>query len=203
VTLKPADIRNTALKSGYKHVNIHNGGAFYHAQAYGGKLTRAGHAWWGPQRATALEAAQDYCDYANGNPDVWSATKLKSAGHKRPSRSSQPLPQEVKDALGVLRDYKAQKAGVQGFVYLIIEKLPGGGINYGKIGFSTNPEKRVAELQTGNPRPLQVLYAMPGTEDDERKLHAKYSHNNVLQEWFSVTRELILEFPANTAIKEA
>lgn len=123
------------------------------------------------------------------------AATLKTAGHEY-SAPSVPRDAEVEAALGVLRDARAQRQGKQGYVYLIIEDLPGGGIHYGKIGYSTNPAKRVAELQTGNPRPLRLLYAMPGTEDDERRLHAKYIKFNALQEWFVVTKELLLEFPA-------
>lgn len=200
--LTVADLRNPKRQSGYDHVSTRGSSQtrpkpFYaEVNAGAGKNKRA---YRGPCRASAARAAQDYCDYVNANPTARQPHKNKSAGHKRPQQPKRPVPKEVRDALGVLRDYKAQQAGVQGYVYLITEARDGGGLVYGKIGYSTNPEKRLAELQTGNPRKLILLYSMKGTEADERRLHAKYAPQNVLQEWFRITKELILEFPANTS----
>jgi hypothetical protein len=118
---------------------------------------------------------------------------LKSAGHNG-SRDPLPRDEEVEYALGVLRDAKGQREGKQGYVYCIIERVPGGGFSQCKIGFSTNPKARVAELQAGNPRPLMLLCAKKGTLEDEAALHAKYIQQNILQEWFSATKEMLLEF---------
>lgn len=145
-----------------------------------------------------MEAAQDYCDYINGQ-NVTPPAALKSPGHIYDIDRHSKDPEE-EAALGVLRDKRAQRQGKQGYVYLITEALPGGGLRYAKIGYSVNPKKRVAELQTGNPRTLVLLYMMPGTEEDERQLHAKYASDNVLQEWFAITPELILEFPTDTQV---
>lgn len=199
--LTPNDIRNATRASGYNHVQVmqsdhkgNGGGKPYRARAGGSHPERASY-WQGPRRASAERAAQDYCDYVNGNPSI--PMRLKSAGHTG-RRTKREVPSDIQAARGMVRDFEAQVAGdVPTYVYLVIEDLPGGGINYGKIGFSTNPQARVAELQTGNPRPLKLLYYMEGTEADERALHAKYAHLNVLQEWFRITKEIILEFPAN------
>lgn len=128
------------------------------------------------------------------------ATVLATAGHEYEIDERDHDP-EYQAALGVLRDRRAQREGKQGYVYLITESNEGGGLRYGKIGYSVNPKKRVAELQTGNPRPLQLLYTMPGTEEDERRLHRKYIKENCLQEWFWLTPAIILEFPPDTAVK--
>lgn len=119
--------------------------------------------------------------------------KLASAGHSG-QRESLPRTPEVEHALGVIRDVRGAQEGKQGYVYFIIEDVPGGGFSSGKIGFSTNPQARVGELQEGNPRRLKLLCAKKGTMEDEAALHRKYHDRNILQEWFSVTKEMLLEF---------
>lgn len=205
--ITPKDIQNSARVSGYDHVgyNVQSGKKRppkpFQAVVYGGSRSKAGMAWIGRRRATALEAAQDYCDYMNGK-GVTPAPQLRSAGHTG-KRDSLPSDPEVQAALGVLRDAKGQREGRQGYVYLIIEVNDGGGLTFGKVGYSTNPRARVAELQTGNPRKLRLHLAKPGTLLDEAELHAKYAHLNVLQEWFRLTKELLLEWDAEHYVKEA
>jgi acylphosphatase len=183
--LTPADIENPALKAGYNHVNVMNPeGTAFRGQAYAGRhpglptISRANHVWYGPTRKTAKAAAQDYCNWVNSGNKPVPRAKLKSAGHKAPQRSRLSDDPEVKAALGVLRDARAQRKGVQGYVYLISD-----GTAY-KIGYSTNPEKRVAELQTGNPRVLRLVAKMKGTESDEKALHTRFHYANLVQEWF-------------------
>lgn len=69
--LTPKDIENSDRKSGYRQVTYlkadkdsrwHGGGKPY--KAYAGRGRKGD--WKGPRRATAEEAAQDYCDYVNG-----------------------------------------------------------------------------------------------------------------------------------------
>jgi hypothetical protein len=72
--LTPKGIENPARLSGYdcvEAINLdsgHGGGNPYRARA--GTNSPPYQRWIGPRRSTALEAAQDYCDYANGNPGV-------------------------------------------------------------------------------------------------------------------------------------
>jgi hypothetical protein len=197
--LTPKDIENPSRRSGYDHVRYKEGGGGRAANnwsaEHGSKPSKPGNrsaVWNGPRRATPEEAAQDYCDYINGS-GVSPAPQLKSAGHngKREKLSDDP---EVQAALGVLKDAKGERAGNQGFVYCIWESKPGGGMEYVKIGFSTNPQARIAELQCGNPRKLVLVSMKKGTREDERALHQKYIKQNVLQEWFRPTKELLLEF---------
>lgn len=201
-TLTPKNIRNPKRASGFNYVAYkhpgelpagHGGGKPYVAEYKVRERPVPAHAFRGPRRATALEAAQDYCNYMNSGQAPAPRPSLKSAGHKR-SRSLVSTDPEYLATLGALRDFRAQKKGKQGHVYLIIEVNPGGGLGYGKVGYSTNPEARVAELQTGNPRPLALHAMTKGTADDEAALHAKYADRNVLQEWFRITKELLLEF---------
>ena len=194
--ITPKDIRNPKRKSGFDYVQAviagpSSGGASGHygfrARTGGGHPERPSY-WQGSARPTAEQAAQDYCDYINGN-NVQPPVALKTAGHNYNIERAE-LDPEVEAAYGVIRDYKAQKRGKQGFVYLIVEK----GCRYGKIGYSVNPQKRIAEVQTGNPRPLKLFGTIPGTEETERALHAKYIKDNALQEWFKLSDQLKKEF---------
>jgi hypothetical protein len=199
--LTPRDLENPDKPSGYKFVNSANAGENGHGQS--GQFWRAErwvqsparHKWAGPARREPIDAAQDYCDWAN-NSGV-SHTTLKSAGHtgRRPKLPDDP---EVQAAIGVIRDARGAQQGNQGYVYLICEEAYDGSIDllrgYGKIGFSTNPEARVAELQTGNPRKLRLCAYFPGDADDERETQRKWIDYNVLQEWFRLTPPLWSSF---------
>lgn len=181
-------LANSSLQSGFAYVN--GLGPKHPNRWRASKRTPKGplQKWRGPVRTTPEQAAQDYCDYMNGN-NVSHTPTLKSAGHAyRLEREDQDP--EVAAAYGVIRDAKAQKAGKQGFIYLIREKTT----KFGKIGYSVNPEKRIAEIQTGNPRQLELVGKVKGKPADELAMHAKYIKQNVLQEWFRVTDELEKEF---------
>lgn len=193
------DIRNPKRKSGFNYVNYDHRSKKnpYRAQVGGStsdpRYWRAEH--WRP---TAEAAAQDYCDHINGQQAATSAIRptLKSAGHVgRRDRIERDA--EVEAALGVLRDARGRRKGKQGFVYLIGELEKGQPTPYVKIGYSTKPDARPAELQTGNPRPLRVLASMPGTEGPngtEGKLQQKYIQHNELGEWFEGCEDIFAEF---------
>jgi Meiotically up-regulated gene 113 len=186
--LTPNDIRDSSRRSGFQFViwDEYSTRGPYRAQRRVGPDTEARSHWYGPRRATAEEAAQDYCDYINGS-GVTPATPLKSAGHKGKRRRLSDDP-EVAAALGVLRDARGQRQGNQGYVYCITDG------EYIKIGYSTKPEARLAELQTGNARKLSLVGSKPGTVEDEAALHQKYIEHNVLQEWFRLDAAILSEF---------
>lgn len=53
-----------------------------------------------------------------------------------------------------------------------------------KIGRTNNPQYRLAELQTSNPRRLRLLLVVPGGSQVERALHAHFASKRVRGEWF-------------------
>lgn len=53
-----------------------------------------------------------------------------------------------------------------------------------KVGFARNVPTRIAELQTGNPRPLNLLYVLPGDRRLERGLHLCLQGVRRVGEWF-------------------
>ena len=63
-----------------------------------------------------------------------------------------------------------------------------------KVGFSTNIKRRMETLQTANPYPLFLLGSIPGTEGEEKALHAMIDSFRMHGEWFapsSVVLELV------------
>lgn len=62
-----------------------------------------------------------------------------------------------------------------------------------KIGFSKNPEVRLAELQIGSPRKLRLLDQWAGTADHEREIHRRLSQFRQHGEWFKVSAERAAE----------
>jgi hypothetical protein len=130
------------------------------------------------------------------------APKLKTAGHVRPVK--QDVSDEVKEARRLLReDAEAQRKGAIGHVYCVRERpLPTEQLVYGeytnvvKVGhtYVTPPPARCAGLQTGNPRELVMVAFKPGSEIQEKKLHAQFIELNVLGEWFTLTDDIKKEF---------
>jgi hypothetical protein len=184
-------------RSGYRHVLL--GSTTSHSprkrpyQAYKRlpNLNGRNHFWYGPWRATAEEAAQDYCDYINGLPAATPAT-LKTAGHTSAPRADQSNP-KMQEALALMREAKAEDDPA-GYVYLIAEVDCD---EFGKIGKSKHePRYRLGGLQSGNRRPLRVR-AFIETDDRhslEALLHAKYAHLNTLNEWFEIDSAILAEF---------
>lgn len=73
-------------------------------------------------------------------------------------------------------------------VYFIQEQ-PEGRI---KIGKSRNPKKRLMNLQTGNPDPLEVIACLPGGRVEETLLHQKLDRYRCTRgEWFHPTKGLL------------
>lgn len=54
-----------------------------------------------------------------------------------------------------------------------------------KIGYATNPKKRLASLQTGQPMQLTLLWSHP--VDHEAALHERFAEYRVRGEWFDLT----------------
>ena len=53
-----------------------------------------------------------------------------------------------------------------------------------KIGLTYDPEKRLAELQTGNPEILTLLRVLEGDAAREAEIHSMFSHLKIRGEWF-------------------
>lgn len=204
--LTPKDIRNASRISGYEHVGYNSSETYPAAkayQAYDAKRpadSTLKHRWKGPRRFYAQQAAQDYCDYVNaGNvappkpPKVPTPPKptlnLQRAHH--PRRAS--VTEGPKTTAHRVRRSKVPMDGNRlGFVYLI-------GImshaEYVKVGWSSRAGfPRLNELQTGNPLLLVGEAEIPGTLQDEYNLHAAHEVDNVLNEWFLATPDLLSEF---------
>ena len=72
------------------------------------------------------------------------------------------------------------------FIYFIQEGRQG---NI-KIGISSNPERRLRGLQTGNPSDLNLLFHMPGDRFLEQCLHEKFRYHHISGEWFKPSADI-------------
>lgn len=90
-------------------------------------------------------------------------------------------------ARAVKRDVKARDNNRPGFVYFIQADI-GSDI---KIGFSTDPCRRMADLQTAASRPLNLLATIPGTVQNEKELHAQFSAHRTVGEWFKPDESIL------------
>ena len=68
----------------------------------------------------------------------------------------------------------------KGFVYVVSGE---GGLL--KIGWSSNPERRLKELQVASPHSLKFLKTWPGSMEEEKALHRLLMDHRVHGEWFS------------------
>lgn len=57
---------------------------------------------------------------------------------------------------------------------------------YIKIGISSDPEERLKNLQTGNPRELELLTCFPGSKILEKELHNLFESCEGVGEWFKL-----------------
>ncbi len=76
------------------------------------------------------------------------------------------------------------KGGTEAWLYCLTD-----GENY-KIGWAVDPDKRLKQLQTGNPRPLTMHSRLKCKNTAqammrERNLHKKHRKYKVLGEWFT------------------
>ena len=78
------------------------------------------------------------------------------------------------------------------FVYIAQEAESG---RY-KIGISKDPEKRVKQLNTGNPEELVLIYTAKAEDGfkSESSLHRQLQSSNIRSEWFSDIKGLELDF---------
>lgn len=71
-----------------------------------------------------------------------------------------------------------------GYVYLVTCG------EYTKIGIATEPEKRTALMQIGNPHELKLVkvWYSENPQVDEECLHAEFESYRVRGEWFAISR---------------
>lgn len=77
-----------------------------------------------------------------------------------------------------------------GYVYFIQSGASDGPV---KIGWTRKPRTRLSALRTGNPEPLTLLAAVPGSKAMERRLHRELSYYRIRRtgEWFVSCHELL------------
>ena len=89
-----------------------------------------------------------------------------------------------------LEEAEKEEMCKEGFVYLI--KCG----EFYKIGKTTNLEKRIKQLTTGNPYPLILVNSIYSLDIDslEKSFHSYYRQKRIIGEWFKLNFEEVLEF---------
>jgi hypothetical protein len=89
-----------------------------------------------------------------------------------------------------LEEAEKEEMCKKGFVYLI--KCG----EFYKIGKTTNLEKRIKQLTTGNPYPLVLVNSIYSLDIDslEKSFHSYYRQKRIIGEWFKLNFEEVLEF---------
>jgi hypothetical protein len=64
------------------------------------------------------------------------------------------------------------------------------GLGRVKIGYSSDPTRRLRELNTASPTELIIFRSMPGNEQMEKDIHARFSHHRIKHEWFNFDDEI-------------
>lgn len=59
-----------------------------------------------------------------------------------------------------------------------------------KIGFSSHPKKRLAQLQSANMDRLTLIIQIPGEKEDEKRLHQEFASHRISGEWFEPNQQL-------------
>lgn len=89
-----------------------------------------------------------------------------------------PLPA---NGLGHLEFWATRSSSPKSFVYVVqAEDDPPI-----KVGRAIDVRKRLAGLQTGNPRPLKLLQVIPGAAELEWQLHYRLRESRLTGEWFA------------------
>lgn len=60
-----------------------------------------------------------------------------------------------------------------------------------KIGYSTDPERRLRDLTTMSPDQITVLATFRGAVSDERKLHKRFKKHRAHGEWFKPAKPIL------------
>jgi hypothetical protein len=92
------------------------------------------------------------------------------------------------------RTYRAVKGRRQR-----VENLPrvvyfiGGEDGPVKIGVANSPQRRLAEIQAANARPVHLLAVAPGGFRQEKEYHRMFADGRLHCEWFERSPELVAE----------
>ncbi|MCP4336644.1 MAG: hypothetical protein GY679_02205 [Mycoplasma sp.] len=88
--------------------------------------------------------------------------------------------------VGFVDDMSIGRNKEDGVVYFIGNQEEGNV----KIGFSTDVNRRIKELQTSSPSKLKILKTFPGDISKERELHERFKEYRIKGEWFELVGNL-------------
>lgn len=151
---------------------------------------------FGNRIADAYKLAEDILQLLKTDSNPWRIYKVKS--HFRDNRIVNMFNRRVKARIKADKKREreaAKKAKLeaettkpkQGQVYFI-QQGDAGPI---KIGYSTNPEKRLKTLSTASPYPLHLRLVIEGGKKLEKDLHDQFAEHQLDGEWFEANASLL------------
>lgn len=108
--------------------------------------------------------------------------RLRMAEERMAAHLAKVEAEQLQRQQQALRDAQANA-----FVYFIVDWQR----RVVKIGVSQSPQKRLKDLQTSNPHPLELAAIVPGGFALERELHERYTAYRLSGEWFQLTQEIM------------
>jgi hypothetical protein len=127
---------------------------------------------WREQADKRLKAAHRYIEQTKKNPTA--GNRLLISPDDAP-----PLPPPKPTETLPLQRANPSRSDTPGFVYFIERELD----HAIKIGFSTEPEKRLRALMTAA-GPCELLHTIPAPMRHESELHARFEAHRIDGEWF-------------------
>lgn len=118
--------------------------------------------------------------------------KLLKANDKAKDNDISNLKKQMQEISKQLEQLKqnSQISSYNNWLYFICSEQFDGKV---KIGRSINPQKRLKQLQTGNPNKL-MIYKLVGFDDEinmESITHKYFKDVNIINEWFEISKECI------------
>jgi hypothetical protein len=90
---------------------------------------------------------------------------------------------------------------MSGFIYFILNPAA----RAVKIGYAADVRKRLSTIGVSSPDKIKLVASIPGTRDDERRIHTALRGNCKSGEWFEwglITHELMERAKAGATIDE-
>ena len=53
-----------------------------------------------------------------------------------------------------------------------------------KIGYSTDPQMRIYNMNTGRSDNIELEFCAPATKEEEKALHERFAKHRIVREWF-------------------
>lgn len=100
--------------------------------------------------------------------------------------STQSWTNVAREARSAVDSARGTLSDSPGFIYFV----RAGQTNTVKIGYATDVEKRLSNLQCASHHELRLIGHLPGSRDDEAGWHQRFAKERIRGEWFKLSARL-------------